>query len=86
MNTIYPKPLNGIYTYKSPRFDGTFNYSQAHVLILGESDKRFLIQLRMPVGNHPQGHRMSVRKHNVSIHRPDPQPRSYDYSSAWWNN
>ena len=84
--TAYPAPIDGTYNYKAPRFDGTFNWQQVKVWILAESPKRFRIRLRLPAGNHRQGHEMSICKHNVIIHRPRRQPVHYDYSEAWWNN
>ncbi len=84
--TDYATPLDGIYTYKTPRYDGTFNYAQVRVYVLASSDKMYRIRLRMPVGNLPQGHVMSVCRHNVNIHRPAVRPRHYDYTEAWWND
>ena len=85
MNT-YSIPLDGFYNHKTPRFDGTFNIQQVAVSILGESDKMYRIRLRLPVGNLRQGHEMSVRKRNVYVHRPKPQPKEYDCTNQWWNN
>lgn len=83
---MYATPVEGLYDYKTPRFDGTFNVRQVGVLVLGESAKQYKIRLRLPVGNLRQGHETSVRKHNVHIHRPAPQPKEYDYTDTWWQN
>lgn len=81
---IYATPVEGMYNYKTPRFDGTFNIQQVAVLVLGESAKRYMIRLRLPVGNLRQGHETAVSKRNVRLHRPTPHPKEYDYSDAWW--
>ena len=83
---MYATPVEGMYNYKTPRFDGTFNIQQVAVLVLGESAKRYMVRLRLPVGNLRQGHEMPVRKRNVRLHRPETEPKQYDYSDAWWNN
>ena len=81
---MYATPVEGLYDYKTPRFDGTFNIQQVGVWVLGESAKQYRIRLRLPVGNLRQGHETSVRKRNVRIHRPAPEPREYDYTDAYW--
>lgn len=83
---MYATPVKGLYTLKTPRYDGTFNIQYVGVLVLGESAKRYMVRLRLPVGNLRTGHEMPVRKCNVRLHRPEPQPRQYDYSDAWWQN
>jgi hypothetical protein len=83
---MYATPVEGMYNYKTPRFDGTFNIQQVAVLVLGESAKRYMIRLRLPVGNLRQGHETAVSKRNVRLHRPAPKPKQYDYSDAWWQN
>lgn len=83
---MYATPFEGLYDYKTPRFDGTFNIQQVAVLVLGESAKQYMVRLRLPVGNLRQGHETAVSKRNVRIHRPIPQPKVYDYSDAWWQN
>jgi len=84
--TLFATPIEGFYNHKTPRFDGSFNVEQVGVLVIGESEKMYIIRLRMPVGNLHQGHEMSVHKHNVKIHKPATHPKQYDYSNAWWNN
>lgn len=83
---MYATPFEGLYDYKTPRFDGTFNIQQVAVLVLGESAKQYMVRLRLPVGNLRQGHETAVSKRNVRIHRPIPHPKVYDYSDAWWQN
>ena len=83
---MYSTPLDGLYNFKTPRFDGTFNIQQVKVSVLGESSTMYRIRLRLPVGNRRYGDEMSVRKHNVHVHRPAPQPKEYDYTESWWNN
>lgn len=83
---MYATPVEGLYNYKTPRFDGTFNIRQVGVLVIGESAKQYRIRLRMPVGNLRQGHETVVSKHNVRIHRPSKQQKEYDYSNEWWQN
>lgn len=83
---MYATPVEGLYDYKTPRFNGTFNVRQVAVLVLGESAKQYKIRLRLPVGNLRQGHEAVVSKRNVRLHRPAPQPKQYDYSDAWWQN
>lgn len=88
---MYATPKEGTYDFKSMNFDGTFNLQQVKVAVLGESEKTYLIRLRLPVGNHRQNDQMKVHKHNVQMHgmiatatvskRP-----AYDHSGAWWNN
>ena len=82
---MYATPVEGLYDYKTPRYDGTFNIQQVAVLVLGESAKQYKIRLRLPVGRLLQGHEMAVHKSNVRVFRPKVQTH-YDYSDAWWNN
>lgn len=83
---MFATPLDGFYNLKTPRYDGTFNVQQAKVSVLGQNRTMYRIRLRQPVGNRRYGEEMLVRKHNVHVYRPTPEPKEYDYSGAWWNN
>lgn len=85
---LYATPKDGTYNYKSPNFDGTYNLQQVNVTVLGESEKQYLIKLKLPVGNHRQNDQMKVRKRNVRLHGMTDRPSvrsTYDYSAAFWN-
>ena len=84
---LYPTPITASYTYKTRNFDGTFNSFHASVLILGETEKSYLVQTSVPLGAHRVGDRLTVRKHNVRRKPEGPVPvRKYDYSNAYWQN
>jgi len=78
----FSDPIPGHYTYKSRNFDGSFNQEYTSVLILGETDRSFLVQILSPVGTHRKGDKMTVRKHNVRQKSTKPE---YDYTNAPWN-
>lgn len=81
---MYDTPIEGLYDYKTPRYDKTFDVRQVGVWVLGESATKYMIRMRLPVGFLPQGHEMSVFKRNVKVHRPAPEPIEYDYTDAYW--
>ena len=96
---MYKSPIEGCYTRKRPDFNGGFYKEQVKVLVIGESDKSLLIQLRCNIDGHRCGERLKVRKHNVNMSRPenlisvssgigtfDKPRREYDYSNEFWNN
>lgn len=88
---LYTTPIDGTYDYKSPNFDGTYNLQQVNVAVLGESERQYLIKLKLPVGNHRQNDLMKVRKHNVRLRGmiarvTNKKKPLYDHSGAWWNN
>lgn len=88
---LYATPKEGTYDFKSMNFDGTFNLQQVKVAVLGESEKTYLIRLRLPVGNHRQNDQMKVRKRNVRLHGTTatesiPATQMPDYRNAWWHN
>lgn len=82
---MYAAPVDGTYQHKMPNFDGTFRSQQVKVLVLGESEKQYLIRLTLPVGNHRQYDQIKVRKHNVRLKRAT-EEKVYDYSDAYWND
>ena len=74
----------GLYTYRTRNYDGTFNHFHVMVEIVGETVRSYRIRLLQPLIGHPIGTRMTVRRHNVRINRqPSTKP---DHSKAWWNN
>ena len=93
---MYATPVEGIYTIKTPDFQGGFFIEKVKVKVLGETDKSFLIQTKCDIRGHRGGERMTVRKHNVRMPHlvrvasgigPNDEPiRQYDYTSAYWNN
>jgi hypothetical protein len=86
---MYASPKEGTYNYKTPNFDGTFKVQKVKVLVLGESDKQYLIRLILPLANHRQYDQMKVRKHNVNVHgttAPRSPRKVYDWSKAFWND
>ena len=80
---MFPTPLAGSYTARTRNFDGTFNIYNTSCLVIGESDKSFLIKARVPIGRHKANDTMLVRKHNVRI--KEAATARHDYSEAWWN-
>lgn len=93
---MYTTPQEGIYTVKTPDYNGGFVIEKTKVWVLGETDKSHLIQLRCDIRGHRGGDRLTVRKHNVSMPHlvrmssgigPNDKPiRQYDYSDAYWND
>lgn len=88
---LYSTPIDGTYDYKSPNFNGTYNLQQVNVAVLGESERQYLIKLKMPVGNHRQNDLMKVRKHNVRVHGMTATEsiaamQMPDYRNAWWHD
>ena len=86
---MYATPISGSYSHRTPNYDGTFSEAVVAVDVLGESEKRYLVRLKMPVENHKQNEELWVRKHNVSVvayvRREGVPEEKYDYSNAYWN-
>lgn len=92
---MYATPVEGIYTIKTPDFQGGFFIEKVKVKVLGETAKSLLIKLSCAVGNHRGGDCMTVRRRNVKMPQgmsmssgigPKDKPvRQYDYSGAFWN-
>lgn len=81
----------GLYTYRTRNYDGTFN--QVHVLVevIGETARSYRIRLLQPLYGHQIGKLMTVRRHNVQLpERSTPKPERStpkpDCSNAWWND
>lgn len=82
---LYPIPILASYIYKTRNFDGTYNSFYSSVLILGETEKSYLVQTSVPLGHHRVGDRLTVRKHNVRRKQAAQAPvREYDYRNAYW--
>lgn len=74
----------GLYTYRTRNYDGTFNQFHVPVEVIGETARSYRIRLLQPLYGHQIGKLMTVRRHNVRINRkPSPKP---DHSKAWWND
>ena len=74
----------GLYTYRTRNYDGTFNQFHVMVEIVGETARSYRIRLLQPLYGHQIGKLMTVRRHNVRLNQ-QPTPK-HDHSNAWWNN
>ena len=85
--TLYPTPVPASYTYWTRNYDGSYNRFYASVLILGETEKSYLVQTSVPLGSHRAGDRLTVRKHNVKPKGQSRRPssREHDYTNEFWN-
>lgn len=83
MSTSYPAPMSATYRYRTRNFDGTFNLFTIPCLVLGETAASYIISTMRELCGLPKGHRMTVRKHNVTI-KPADSPRN-DCTEAWWH-
>ena len=74
----------GLYTYRTRNYDGTFNQFHVLVEVIGETARSYRIRLLQPLYGHQIGKLMTVRRHNVRLnHLPTPK---HDHSNAWWND
>ena len=74
----------GLYTYRTRNYDGSFNQFPVLVEVVGETVRSYRIRLLQPLYGHPIGKLMTVRRHNVRLNT-QPSPKA-DHSEAWWNN
>lgn len=74
----------GLYTYRTRNYDGSFNQFHVLVEIIGETARCYRIRLLQPLYGHQIGKLMTVRRHNVRLNK-QPSPKA-DHSQAWWNN
>lgn len=74
----------GLYTYRTRNYDGTFNQFHVLVEVIGETARSYRIRLLQPLYGHQIGKLMTVRRHNVRLNQ-QPTPKQ-DHSNAWWNN
>ena len=74
----------GLYTYRTRNYDGSFNQFHVLVEIIGETARSYRIRLLQPLYGHQIGKLMTVRRHNVRLNK-QPSPKA-DHSGAWWNN
>lgn len=74
----------GLYTYRTRNYDGTFNQFHVLVEVIGETARSYRIRLLQPLYGHQIGKLMTVRRHNVRLNSPS-SPKA-DHSGAWWND
>lgn len=74
----------GLYTYRTRNYDGTFNQFHVLVEVIGETARSYRIRLLQPLYGHQIGKLMTVRRHNVCLNQ-QPTPK-HDHSNAWWND
>ncbi len=78
--------LQGYYTYRTRNYDGTYNHFTVLVEVVGEVGSRsYRVRLLQPLVGYQIGKLMTVRRHNVQLHRPKPAVR-HDYTEAFWND
>lgn len=84
MKTMYTEPKQGIYTYQTRKYSGTFERFRQMVKVLGETEHSFLILCPGCIDGHNFGDEMWVRRKSVKM--PRAERPAVDCSGAWWNN
>ena len=82
MTTDMTTIAKGFYTYRTRNFDGSYNLVPVYVEVVGETSRSYRVRLLQPVDGYQPGRLMTVRRHNVRLCRPEPQPR-HDCSPEW---
>lgn len=78
--TNFGEYLPATYKFSTTNFNGTFNYFRTPVLVLGETEKRYLIRLKEPIRDHFVGDEILVGKKSIEF-----PPKEVDTSEFWYN-
>ena len=52
VKTMFQESFEATYLFETTNFDGTFTRWNTKVLVLGQTEKRYLIQLKEPIRQH----------------------------------
>jgi len=75
---IYNEPKSAIYRWAGKTYDGLLEYKEGEVDVIGETEKCYIVRLKMPVRENCVGDEIMVQKKNIIF--------PTDCSGEWWNN
>ena len=81
VKTMFQESFEATYLFETTNFDGTFTRWNTKVLVLGQTEKRYLIQLKEPIRQHFVGDQIWVMKKKVRFPKAPVDPTKY-----WFNN
>ena len=81
VKTMFQESFEATYLFETTNFDGTFTRWNTKVLVLGQTEKRYLIQLKEPIRQHFAGDQIWVMKKKIRVPRAP-----IDTSGYWFNN
>lgn len=78
---MFQESFEATYLFETTNYDGTFTRWNTKVSVLGQTEKRYLIQLKEPIRQHFVGDQIWVMKKKIIVPRAP-----IDTSEYWFNN